>query len=77
MAWSLYLAGFNVKDVHMTDLICGRETLEDVRMVVFVGGFSNADTPVNSSISFHVILLSIKEAGAIKHMSLKTVTVSP
>lgn len=44
MAWSLYLAGFNVKDVHMTDLICGRETLEDVRMVVFVGGFSNADT---------------------------------
>ena len=44
MAWALYLAGFGVKDVHMTDLICGRENLEDVRIVVFVGGFSNADT---------------------------------
>jgi len=44
MAWALYLAGFAVKDVHMTDLISGRENLEDVRMVVFVGGFSNADT---------------------------------
>ncbi len=44
MAWALYMAGFNVKDVHMTDLITGRETLEDVNMIVFVGGFSNADT---------------------------------
>jgi len=43
MAWSLYLAGFDVKDVHMTDLITGRETLEDVHMIVFVGGFSNSD----------------------------------
>ncbi|MFA5325764.1 MAG: phosphoribosylformylglycinamidine synthase [Bacteroidales bacterium] len=44
MAWALYMAGFDVKDVHMTDLISGRENLEDVRMIVFVGGFSNADT---------------------------------
>jgi phosphoribosylformylglycinamidine synthase len=44
MAWALHLAGFRVKDVHMTDLITGRETLEDVKMIVFVGGFSNADT---------------------------------
>lgn len=44
MAWALYAAGFNVRDVHMTDLIQGRETLEDVKMLVFVGGFSNADT---------------------------------
>jgi phosphoribosylformylglycinamidine synthase len=43
MAWSLYLAGFDVKDVHMTDLIAGRETLEDISMIVFVGGFSNSD----------------------------------
>lgn len=43
MAYSLYLAGFDVKDVHMTDLISGRETLEDVNMIVFVGGFSNSD----------------------------------
>ena len=43
MAYSLYLAGFNVKDVHMTDLMSGRETLEDVNMIVFCGGFSNSD----------------------------------
>ena len=43
MAYALYLAGFDVKDVHMTDLSTGRETLEDVNMVVFCGGFSNSD----------------------------------
>ena len=43
MAYAMYLAGFDVKDVHMTDLITGRETLEDVNFIVFVGGFSNSD----------------------------------
>jgi len=43
MAYSLWLAGFDVKDVMMTDLIAGRETLEDVNMIVFCGGFSNSD----------------------------------
>lgn len=43
MAWMMYLAGFDVKDVHMTDLISGRETLEDINLIVFVGGFSNSD----------------------------------
>lgn len=43
MAWMMHLAGFDVKDVHMTDLITGRETLEDLNMIVFVGGFSNSD----------------------------------
>ncbi len=43
MAYCLYLAGFDVKDVHMTDLMSGRETLEEVNMIVFVGGFSNSD----------------------------------
>ena len=43
MAWSLYLAGFDVKDVMMTDLITGRETLDEVQMIVFCGGFSNSD----------------------------------
>ncbi|MGB8489698.1 MAG: phosphoribosylformylglycinamidine synthase [Bacteroidales bacterium] len=43
MAYALWLAGFDVKDVHMTDLIAGRETLEDINMIVFVGGFSNSD----------------------------------
>jgi phosphoribosylformylglycinamidine synthase len=43
MAYALWLAGFDVKDVHMTDLISGRETLEEMSMIVFVGGFSNSD----------------------------------
>lgn len=43
MANALYLAGFDVKDVHMTDLISGRETLEDIRLIAAVGGFSNSD----------------------------------
>ena len=43
MAYSLYLAGFEVKDVHMTDLMSGREKLTDVNMIVFCGGFSNSD----------------------------------
>ncbi len=43
MAYSLYLAGFDVKDVHMTDLATGRETLEDINMIVFCRGFSNSD----------------------------------
>ncbi len=43
MAYSLYLAGFDVKDVMMTDLISGRETLEEISMIVFCGGFSNSD----------------------------------
>ena len=43
MAYSLYLAGFDVKDVCMTDLMSGAETLDDVRMIVFCGGFSNSD----------------------------------
>ena len=43
MANAMYLAGFNVKDVHMTDLITGRETLEDIKFLGAVGGFSNSD----------------------------------
>lgn len=43
MAYSLHLAGFDVRDVHMTDLASGRETLEDINLIVFCGGFSNSD----------------------------------
>ena len=43
MAYALYLAGFDVKDVMMTDLVSGRETLDDIHMIVFCGGFSNSD----------------------------------
>lgn len=43
MANAMYLAGFDVKDIHMTDLISGRETLEDIQFIGAVGGFSNSD----------------------------------
>ncbi len=43
MANAMYMAGFDVKDVHMTDLISGRETLEDIQFIAAVGGFSNSD----------------------------------
>ncbi len=43
MAYAMHLAGFEVKDIHMTDLISGRENLEDVQFIVAVGGFSNSD----------------------------------
>jgi len=43
LANAMYLAGFDVKDVHMTDLISGRETLEDIQFIGAVGGFSNSD----------------------------------
>ena len=43
MAYSLWLAGFDVKDVTMTDLVTGRETLDDINFIVFCGGFSNSD----------------------------------
>lgn len=43
MANALYRVGFDVKDITMTDIIEGRENLEDVNFIVFVGGFSNSD----------------------------------
>ena len=43
MANAMYLAGFDVKDVHMTDLISGRENLEEIQFIGTVGGFSNSD----------------------------------
>lgn len=43
MAYALYLAGFDVKDIHMTDLISGKEDLSDTGFIIFVGGFSNSD----------------------------------
>jgi len=43
LAHAMYLAGFDVKDVHMTDLISGRETLEEIQFIGAVGGFSNSD----------------------------------
>ncbi|GAB4328946.1 MAG: phosphoribosylformylglycinamidine synthase [Flammeovirgaceae bacterium] len=43
MAYSLYLAGFEVKDVHVSDLMSGREDLSDIQFLVYCGGFSHSD----------------------------------
>ncbi|MBK6264288.1 phosphoribosylformylglycinamidine synthase [Marivirga sp. S37H4] len=43
MAYMMYMAGFDVKDIHMTDLMSGEEDLSDVNFIVFTGGFSNSD----------------------------------
>jgi phosphoribosylformylglycinamidine synthase len=43
MAYMMDLAGFEVKDIHMTDLMTRREDLTDVQLIVAVGGFSNSD----------------------------------
>mgnify|MGYP001035839738 CR=1 FL=1 len=43
MAYMMHLAGFEVKDIHMTDLTSGREDLSDIQLLVAVGGFSNSD----------------------------------
>lgn len=43
LAQALFLAGFDVKDIHMTDLVSGRENLQDVQFLGAVGGFSNSD----------------------------------
>lgn len=43
MAYAMHLAGFDVKDVHTTDLISGAEDLSDIYFIAFVGGFSNSD----------------------------------
>ena len=43
MAYALFLAGFDVKDIHMTDLMSGREDLSDIHFIAAVGGFSNSD----------------------------------
>ena len=56
MAYAMHLAGFDVKDVHMTDLIAGREDLSDVNFIAFVGGFSNSDV-LGSAKGLHALLL--------------------
>ena len=39
LANALFMAGFEVKDVHMTDLISGKESLKDIQFLGAVGGF--------------------------------------
>ena len=43
MAYMMDICGFDVVDIHMTDLIEGREKLDEIQLLVAVGGFSNSD----------------------------------
>ena len=43
MAYVMDKAGFDVVDIHMTDLMSGKENLDDIKFLVAVGGFSNSD----------------------------------
>ncbi|MGE8589888.1 MAG: phosphoribosylformylglycinamidine synthase, partial [Alcaligenes sp.] len=43
MAWAFDTAGFEAVDVHMTDLLSGRVSLERMQGLVAVGGFSYGD----------------------------------
>lgn len=76
MAWCLYMAGFRVKDVHMTDLTSGRETLKDVQMIVFVGGFSNADTLGSAKGWAGAFLYNAKATKALKDFYARKDTLS-
>ncbi len=76
MAYSMYLAGMDVKDVHMTDLIAGRETLEDVQMIVFVGGFSNSDVLGSAKGWAGAFLYNPKAKAALDNFYKRTDTLS-
>lgn len=45
MIVAAHLAGLNPTELHMTDLISGRATLDDFLFLVTPGGFSNKDVP--------------------------------
>ncbi|GHV52067.1 phosphoribosylformylglycinamidine synthase [Bacteroidia bacterium] len=75
-AYALYLAGFDVKDVHMTDLASGRETLENVNLVVFCGGFSNSDVLGSAKGWAAGILYNSKAQAAINNFYARTDTLS-
>jgi len=76
MAFALHLAGFDVKDVHMTDLIAGREDLTDVNMIVFVGGFSNSDVLGSAKGWAGAFLYNAKAKRALEHFYAREDTLS-
>ncbi|MDR1259483.1 MAG: phosphoribosylformylglycinamidine synthase [Tannerellaceae bacterium] len=76
MAYTLYLAGFDVKDVHLTDLAEGRETLEDVNFIVFCGGFSDSDVLGSAKGWAAGILYNEKARVAIDRFYARTDTLS-
>lgn len=76
MAYSLYLAGFDVKDVHMTDLVSGREDLSDINLIVFVGGFSNSDVLGSAKGWAGAFLYNPKAKKALENFYKRTDTLS-
>ena len=76
MANAMYLAGFDVKDVHMTDLIQGRETLEDIKFIAAVGGFSNSDVLGSAKGWAGAFLYNEKANTALKNFFAKKNTLS-
>jgi phosphoribosylformylglycinamidine synthase len=76
MANAMYLAGFDVKDVHMTDLISGRETLEDIQFIGAVGGFSNSDVLGSAKGWAGAFLYNEKANNALKNFFTRHDTIS-
>ncbi|WP_026452325.1 phosphoribosylformylglycinamidine synthase [Aequorivita capsosiphonis] len=76
MAYMMHLAGFDVKDVHMTDLIEGREDLEDIKLLVAVGGFSNSDVLGSAKGWAGAFLYNEKAHKALKNFFAKEDTLS-
>ena len=76
MANAMYLAGFDVKDVHMTDLISGRETLEDIQFIGAVGGFSNSDVLGSAKGWAGAFLYNAKAKKALKNFFKRDDTLS-
>ena len=76
MANAMFLAGFDVKDVHMTDLIEGRETLEDIQFLGAVGGFSNSDVLGSAKGWAGAILYNEKANQVIKNFFAREDTLS-
>jgi phosphoribosylformylglycinamidine synthase len=76
MANAMYLAGFDVKDVHMTDLISGRETLEDIHFIGAVGGFSNSDVLGSAKGWAGAFLYNEKAKNALEKFFKRTDTLS-
>lgn len=76
MAHAMYLAGFEVKDIHMTDLMEGRETLEDVQFIGAVGGFSNSDVLGSAKGWAGAFLYNQKAKKALDHFFAREDTLS-
>ncbi|MFV8282405.1 phosphoribosylformylglycinamidine synthase [Christiangramia marina] len=76
MARAMYLAGFDVKDVHMTDLISGRENLEDIHFIAAVGGFSNSDVLGSAKGWAGAFLYNVKAKAALENFFKREDTLS-